>query len=126
MATVSFRIPAVALAFALLAAPEAGFAQSRAPAREGNIWGWSDHQPTMAQVRQQEKAVGIAPTPSRRDSIAAAEDQLNRRLLRQAGGDNLPPARTFTHEATSLRSSHENSAAGQRTRRLIGPYTSDD
>ena len=83
MAIVSFRISAVMLAFALLAAPEAGFAQSQAPAREGNIWGWSDHQPTMAQVQQQEKAAGIAPSPSRRDSNAAAVDQLYRQLMHQ-------------------------------------------
>src|SRR5258708_33332108 len=80
MMTVSFRIPAAVLAFALIAAPAAGLAQSGTPTREGNIWDWRDHQPTMAQVQRQEKAAGIAPTSSQRDSNAATVDQLYQQL----------------------------------------------
>jgi hypothetical protein len=83
MTTVAFR-PIMALALALLAASEPGFAQS-AVTRDGNVWSWTDHQPTMAQVGQREKAAGIAPNPSRENSIAAEEDQLNRQLLRESG-----------------------------------------
>lgn len=73
-------ISAIALAFALLAAPMAAFAN--VPTREGNIWDWRDHQPTETQVEQSEKAAGIAPTPAERDSAAATVDELNRQLLR--------------------------------------------
>src|SRR5271166_4427165 len=60
MESTRFRILAMALTFALLAAPAAAVAQT--PTREGNIWGWRDHQPTMAQTRQSEEAAGVAPT----------------------------------------------------------------
>jgi hypothetical protein len=89
MAKISFgmpgmaHMPSVALAFALLGAPAAAFAQSGVPNREGNIWGWTDHQPTMAQVQQQEKAAGIAPTPSQRDKDTTTVDQLYRQLMHQ-------------------------------------------
>jgi hypothetical protein len=84
MTIVSFRIPAVALAFALLAASQAAYAQSLAPTREGNVWDWRDHQPTMAEVRQKEKAAGIAPSGS--DSNAATVDQLYRQLMHRPPG----------------------------------------
>jgi hypothetical protein len=85
MTTISFRMPATVLAFALLGAPATGFADE-VPTREGNIWGWTDHQPTMGQVQQQEKAAGVAPPPSQRDSDAATIDQLYRQLLHQSAG----------------------------------------
>ena len=44
------RVSTMALTFALLAAPATGFAQTHTPTREGNIWGWRDHQPTMTQT----------------------------------------------------------------------------
>jgi hypothetical protein len=74
----------MALTLALLAAPAAGFAQTGTPTREGNIWGWRDHQPTMAQTQQSEKAAGIAPTPSQRDASSATVDQLFRELLHRS------------------------------------------
>jgi hypothetical protein len=83
MAKDSFRIPIVALTFALLAAPGAAFAQSGVPAREGNVWGWRDHQPTEAEVSREEKAAGIAPMQSQRDSNAASVDELYQKLMRQ-------------------------------------------
>jgi len=86
MAKISFHTPSMALAFALLGAPAVAFAQSGAPTREGNIWGWTDHQPTMADVHQQEKAAGIAPTPSQREKDAAAVDQLYRQLMHRPAG----------------------------------------
>jgi len=80
-------LAATALTFALLAAPAAAFAQSEAPAREGNVWDWRDHQPTEAGVSRKEKAAGVAPAPSQRDSNAAAVDELYQQLMHQ------PPAR---------------------------------
>jgi hypothetical protein len=74
----------MAVTLALLAAPAAGFAQTGTPTREGNIWGWCDHQPTMAQTRQSEEAAGIAPTPSQRDASSATVDQLYRELLHRS------------------------------------------
>jgi hypothetical protein len=84
MATVSIRIPTAVLTFALLAAPATGFAD-QVPTREGNIWDWRDHQPTMAQVQKQEKAAGVAPTPSQGASDAATMDRLYRQLVPQPG-----------------------------------------
>jgi hypothetical protein len=78
------RIPAMALAFAVLAAPAAAFAQ--VPTREGNIWDWRDHQPTQVQVEHNEKAAGIAQTPSERQSASATVEQLYRQLLRSSPG----------------------------------------
>jgi hypothetical protein len=77
----SFRIPTIALALALLAAPATTFAQSGVPTREGNTWDWRDHQPTEAEVLQKEKAAGLAP--SQKDSNAATVDELYQQLMRQ-------------------------------------------
>ena len=79
----SFRIPTIALALALLTAPAATFAQSGAPSREANIWGWRDHQPTETEVSRMEKAAGIAPTPSQDASNAATVDELHQQLIRR-------------------------------------------
>ena len=83
MANNGFRIPAMVLTFALLAAPAATFAQSEVPPREDNVWDWRDHQPTEADVSQKEKAAGIAPAPSQRDSDSAAVDELYQHLMHQ-------------------------------------------
>jgi hypothetical protein len=81
MTNISFRIPTMALTFALLAAPAAAFTQSGVPTREGNIWGWRDHQPTEAEVSRKEAAAGIALAPSLRASNAATVDELFRQLM---------------------------------------------
>jgi hypothetical protein len=81
MKSVPLNIPTAILALALLAAPAAALAQTQVPAREGNIWDWRDHQPTEAQIQQNEKAAGVAPTPSQKDSTSATVDQLYRQLL---------------------------------------------
>jgi hypothetical protein len=60
---------------------QSAFAQAQTPTRIGNIWNWRDHQPTETQVRQEEKAAGVAPTPSEESSEAATLDQINRQLL---------------------------------------------
>jgi hypothetical protein len=78
-----FPISTMVLGFALLAAPAAAFAQSGVPAREANVWAWRDHQPTEADVSQKERAAGIAPAPSQRDSDSAAVDQLYQQLMHQ-------------------------------------------
>ena len=86
MESFAFRIPSLALTFALLAAPAVAFAQARAPTREGNVWGWRAHQPTEAQVQQLERVAGIAPTPFERESNATTMDRLNQQLLRRSSG----------------------------------------
>ena len=53
---------------------------------EGNIWDWRDHQPTEVQVEQNEKAAGIAQTPSERESASATVEQLYRQLLQSSHG----------------------------------------
>jgi hypothetical protein len=63
------------------ASHQTAFAQAQTPTRIGNIWNWQDHQPTETQVQRDEKAAGIAPTPSQESSEAATLDQINRQLL---------------------------------------------
>jgi hypothetical protein len=87
MTNIRIRIPAMTLTFALLAAPATAFAQSEVPAREGNVWGWHDHQPTEAEVSRKEKAAGIVAAPSQRDANAATVDELYQKLM------HLPPTR---------------------------------
>lgn len=84
MESKSISMRAVALTFALITAPAAALAQTQAPTREGNIWGWRDHQPTEAQVRQDENAAGIAPRESNRESASTAVDQLYQELLHRS------------------------------------------
>jgi hypothetical protein len=86
MESSAFRIPAMALAFAVLAASPAASAQVPTPTREGNVWGWRDHQPTRAQTAENEKAAGIAPSLSQSDANAAAVDQLYRQLTHRSSG----------------------------------------
>jgi hypothetical protein len=81
MKNVSIRVFSVGLAIALLTAPVAAFAQPQTPVREGNIWNWQDHQPTEALVQRDEKAAGIAPTPSQEASDAATLNEINHQLL---------------------------------------------
>jgi hypothetical protein len=83
MTNISFRIPAMALTLALLAAPAAAFTQSGVPTREGNVWGWHDHQPTEAEVSRKEAAAGIAPAPSPRASNTATVSELLRQVMHQ-------------------------------------------
>jgi hypothetical protein len=81
MKTMIPAAPSMVLLAALLAAPIAAFAQAQTPTRVGNIWGWQDHQPTETQVQREEKAAGIAPTPSQESSELATLNQIYRQLL---------------------------------------------
>jgi hypothetical protein len=78
------RITAMGLALAVSAESPAVLAQSSAATREGNVWGWRDHQPTQTRTLQDEKAAGIAPNQSQLDTNAAAEDQLFRQLMHRS------------------------------------------
>jgi hypothetical protein len=60
---------------------QTAFAEEQTPARTGNIWNWRDHQPTETQVERDEKAAGVAPTPSQESLEAAILDQINRQSL---------------------------------------------
>jgi hypothetical protein len=86
MSKYPLHIAAMALTFALLAAPVAAYAQSEVPVREGNVWGWHDHQPTETEVSRKEKEAGIAPTPALRDSNSAAVDELYQKLMHRPPG----------------------------------------
>ena len=81
MKSVLTRIPSMVLAVALLAAPVAALAQAQPPRRVANIWNWHAHQPTETQVQREEKAAGIAPTPSQVASDVATLNQIYRQLL---------------------------------------------
>ena len=69
------------LAVALLAAPVTAFAQAQPPRRVSNIWNWHDHQPTETQVQREEKAAGVAPTPSQVAADTATLSQIYRQLI---------------------------------------------
>lgn len=86
MMSVPFRLPAMALV-ALLAPHVAARAQAQIPTHEGNTWGWRDHQPTAPEVQQEEKAAGIASTPSRTKSTTDTLDRLNQELLHGSGSN---------------------------------------
>ncbi len=86
MERISVRIRAVTLTVALIAAPVVTLAQSQAPTREGNIWGWRDHQPSEAQVLEDENAAGIAPAKSDKDATASTVDQIYQELLHRSPG----------------------------------------
>lgn len=91
----------MALGLALLALPAVGAAQAPAaaqapdqtqpqpqpapatPSRQANTWDWRHHQPTEAGVEQNEQAAGVASSPARQQSSAAAVDHLDRQLLRR-------------------------------------------
>lgn len=81
MNKLSSRLSVAALAVALLAAPAATVARAQVPTRNGNIWDWRAHQPTQAQVEQEERGAGIAATPSQRDSAQATVNQLYQQLM---------------------------------------------
>ena len=87
MQDVRSGIRLMALIFVLLAAQAAAIAQAQTPTREGNIWGWRDHQPTEAEIQQSERAAGVEPTPAQKDSNAATVDQLYQQLLHPAAGE---------------------------------------
>jgi hypothetical protein len=75
------RIPLMVLVVGLFAAPVSAFAQAKPPTRIGNIWGWQDHQPTETQVQREERAAGVALTPSQESSEAATLNEIYRQLL---------------------------------------------
>jgi len=85
MRPVSFVV-AAALTVAPLITASTSFAQAPPPFRNGNTWGGKDHQPTEAQIRQRERAAGIAPSQAQRDATASTIDHLNEEILNQARG----------------------------------------
>lgn len=86
MKTVSFGVPAAALAIALFAASASAFAQSPPPSRNGNTWNGAHHQPTEAQVRHKESAAGVAPTPAQRAATTSTINHLNQEILDRSHG----------------------------------------
>jgi hypothetical protein len=104
MTRVLRRLPGAILALMLLGAPAAAIAQATTPAapttpaptpvtptptavlpagiaHAGNTWNWRDHQPTEAEVLQQEKAAGVVPSPAQDATTDATLRRLGRELL---------------------------------------------
>jgi hypothetical protein len=50
---------------------------------DGDTWGGRRHRATEAQIESQERAAGVASTPSRATSDAVALDRIYRQLIRQ-------------------------------------------
>ena len=76
MKNIPFSMAATVLTVALLAAPAAAFAQPQVPTREGNIWGWRDHQPTDPRVSNMQDAIAYllgVPCEERRPNVVIAD-----------------------------------------------------
>jgi len=81
MNQLSSRVSVAAVAIALLVAPATAFSREQIPTRNGNVWDWRAHQPTEAQVEQNENAAGLAPTQSQRESATGTVNQLYQQLM---------------------------------------------
>jgi hypothetical protein len=81
MKELSSRMLVAAVAITLLVAPADAFSREQVPDRNANVWDWRAHQPTEAQVEQEENSAGVAPTQSQRESATATVEQLYRQLL---------------------------------------------
>lgn len=77
---------------ALTAAQEP--AQPQEPARIGNIWGNEAHQPTRADVREQEKAAGLRGSATQEQQRTNEIEQLEKQVLQ--GTQQGPGAATST------------------------------
>ena len=66
----------------------AGSAGAQPPGRDGDTWGWRRHQATESQVTQDERAAGVATSPTHEDSDVAALDRIYRQLM----GSDRPSA----------------------------------
>jgi len=86
MQQLASRVSMAALAVALLATPATAFGVEQIATRNANVWDWRAHQPTQAQVEQNESTAGVAPTQSQRESSAATVDQLYRQLMNDSHG----------------------------------------
>ena len=74
---------ALSLAMTLAASSDAAFAQKQTqpPARVDNIWGGYAHQPTEAEVLQQEKSAGIAVPQQRQKATNDEVDSIYQNLM---------------------------------------------
>ena len=81
MNQLSSSVSVAAVTIALLAAPATAFSREQIPTRNGNVWDWRAHQPTQAQVEQNEDAAGVAPTQSQRESATATVNELYQQLM---------------------------------------------
>lgn len=70
---------------ALAASPGLGVAQTQVPAREGNIWGGLNHEPTPSQVLPQEEAAGVGQRPAQQKKQNDDVETLFRSLMRAEG-----------------------------------------
>jgi spermidine/putrescine-binding protein len=77
------KLCSLSAVMALAAYSGAAFAQAQSSGRVDNIWGGYAHQPTEAQVTQQEKSAGL--TPSQQQQKAANDDveSVYQSLMRQ-------------------------------------------
>ena len=68
---------------ALAAVPAVALAEDGPPLREGNIWGWTAHEPIPSEVHHDERVDGVAQSPRQRTN----EDDEVESLYRQLMGD---------------------------------------
>jgi hypothetical protein len=59
--------------------------QQQQPAREDNRWGGLSHQPTEAQVLQQEQAAGLARSPQQQKAANQDVEQMYQTLMKGTG-----------------------------------------
>jgi hypothetical protein len=76
-----FSRGALVLAALLVLDPSVTFAH---PARNANIWHWSDHEPVPSEVQKKEQAAGILPTPEQQQAEDRELESLYRSLIKGA------------------------------------------
>jgi hypothetical protein len=74
-----FSRGALVLAALLVLGPGVTFAQ---PARNANIWDWSNHEPVPSEVQKKEQAAGILPTPEQQQAEGRELESLYRSLIK--------------------------------------------
>ena len=77
------KLLVLSVGLALAASSGAAFAQTHTLSREDNIWGGYAHQPTEAQVTQQEQSAHVALPRQREQAINNDVDTLYRSLMRE-------------------------------------------
>lgn len=64
----------------LIAIPTFALADDTPP-REGDIWGWRDHEPVPSEVHRDEQAAGVATSPEQQKRTNDEVESIYRQLL---------------------------------------------
>jgi hypothetical protein len=85
VSTWRFILIATALVAPAQVSPAQTQQQQQPPAREDNRWGGLSHQPTEAQVLEQEHAAGLARSPQQQKAVNQDVEQMYQSLMKGTG-----------------------------------------